>query len=304
MFVYGTFPDYVIIKDAEGGSNALKLTLGAGNVVAMDNFSLYALNYETYASSAMAVYSNVTLVKAAAEPEEPETPAVDYNPTNTGNKSRNDRAVNAVELVSATYGTSAYTLTADEKGMDYTDATETVVFMAAPGEEVTVNVDAAGSWVHFFVYVDAEGDGFTAGIEEGSDFAPTGDLVAYSFYNNDSSSDEYGWNSVGDVVIGNDRNKPAIPAFAAPAEAGTYRMRIKQDWCNIDPMGDADGKFGDFKANGGQIIDVILEVVVSDGIENVVANEKAVIYDLTGRKVQNISSKGLYIVNGAKVLVK
>ena len=302
LFVYGTFPDYVIIKDAEGGANALNLTLGAGNVVAMDNFSLYALNYETYASSAMAVYSNVTLVKAAVE--EPETPAVDYTPTNNGTKSRNDRAVNAVELVSATYGTSAYTLTADEKGMDYTDATETAVFMAAPGEEVTVNVDAAGSWVHFFVYVDIDGDGFTAGIEEGSDFAPTGDLVAYSFYNNNSSSDEYGWNSVGGVVTGNDRDKPAIPAFTAPAEAGTYRMRVKQDWCNIDPMGDADGKFGDFKANGGQIIDVILEVVVSDGIENVVVDEDSVIYDLTGRKVENISANGIYIVNGNKVLVK
>ena len=69
-------------------------------------------------------------------------------------------------------------------------------------------------------------------------------------------------------------------------------------------MGDADGKFGDFKANGGQIIDVILEVAVSDGIENVVVDEDSVIYDLTGRKVENISAKGIYIVNGNKVLVK
>ena len=302
LFVYGSYPDYVAIKDAEGETNALNLTLGAGNVIAMDNFSLYALNYETYASSAMAVYSNVTLVKAAVE--EPETPAVDYTPTNTGTKTRNDRAVNAVELVSEAYGASSYALTADEKGQDYTDATAVAVLKAAPGESLTVNVDAAGSWVHFFVYVDIDGDGFTAGIEEGSDFAPTGDLVAYSFYNNNSSSDEYGWNSVGGVVTGGDRDKPAIPAFTAPAEAGTYRMRIKQDWCNIDPMGDADGKFGDFKANGGQIIDVILEVAVSDGIENVVTNESTVIYDLTGRKVENISAKGIYIVNGKKVMVK
>ena len=68
-------------------------------------------------------------------------------------------------------------------------------------------------------------------------------------------------------------------------------------------MGDADGKFGDFKANGGQIIDVILEVAVSDGIENVVINENSVIYDLTGRKVNN-ATKGIYIINGKKVLIK
>jgi hypothetical protein len=38
-------------------------------------------------------------------------------------------------------------------------------------------------------------------------------------------------------------------------------MRFVQGWCSIDPAGDADGKFGDFKKNGGQIIDVILKVV-------------------------------------------
>ena len=229
---------------------------------------------------------------------------VDYTPYNNGAKSRSDRAVNSVELTSATYGASGYTLTADEKGQDYTDATEVAVLMAAPGEELTMSVDAAGSWVHFYVYIDYAADGFTAGIEEGSDYAPAGDLVAYSFYNNDSSSDESGWNSVGTVITGNNRNKPSIPAFNAPEEGGTYRMRIKQDWCNIDPMGDADGKFGDFKPNGGQIVDVILEVVVSDGIVNVNANNETTIYDLTGRKIESISDKGIYIINGKKVLVK
>ena len=82
-------------------------------------------------------------------------------------------------------------------------------------------------------------------------------------------------------------------------------MRIKQDWSNIDPMGDSDGKFGDFKANGGQIIDVILSVTVPEGIENVVTEAAAeTIYDLTGRKIETITKAGIYIVNGKKVLVK
>ena len=81
-------------------------------------------------------------------------------------------------------------------------------------------------------------------------------------------------------------------------------MRIKQDWCNIDPMGDADGKFGDFKANGGQIVDVILEVAVSDGIVNVNESNETTIYDLTGRKIERISDKGIYIINGKKMYVK
>ncbi|MBR5893275.1 MAG: hypothetical protein IKZ37_06560 [Bacteroidaceae bacterium] len=229
---------------------------------------------------------------------------VDYTPYNNGSKTRNDRTVRSFELTSGTYGASSYTLTSDEQSLDYTDATAVAVLKAAPGEEVTMSVDASGSWVHFYVYIDYAADGFTAGIEEGSDFAPTGDLVAYSFYNNNSSSDESGWNSAGTVVTGNNRNKPAIPAFTVPEDAGTYRMRVKQDWCNIDPMGDADGKFGDFKANGGQIIDVILEVAVSDGIVNVNASNETTIYDLTGRKIERITDKGIYIVNGKKVYIK
>jgi hypothetical protein len=83
-------------------------------------------------------------------------------------------------------------------------------------------------------------------------------------------------------------------------------LRFKQDWCNIDPQGDADGKFGDFKENGGQIIDVLLTVTNVTGIEDIKGengNVKA-IYDLTGRKLEQITAPGVYIVNGKKVLVK
>ena len=186
-----------------------------------------------------------------------------YKPRNIGNKTRNDRNINKVSLTNEN-GTKDYTLTTTDLGLDYVnlaDVEEPVNFVAAPGESVTVTVDAAGSWVHFYVFIDEDGDGFTASIAEGSNYAPAGDLVAYSFYNNNSSNDESGWNSVGTVISGNNRNKPSLPAFTVPAEPGKYRMRIKQDWCSIDPQGDADGKFGDFKQNGGQIIDVILEVV-------------------------------------------
>ena len=232
-----------------------------------------------------------------------------YEPYNIGNKTRNDRAINSVSLTSEFHGESTYALSATEKGLDYVNlakVAEPVYFVAAPGETVTATVDAAGSWVHFYVFIDKEGDGFTASIAEGSNWAPAGDLVAYSFYNNDSSSDASGWNSVGSVISGNDRNKPTIPAFTVPTEAGVYRMRFKQDWCSIDPQGDADGKFGDFKANGGQVIDVLLTVTNQTGVEDVKteSGNVKVIYDLQGRKLEQITAPGIYIVNGKKVLVK
>ena len=229
-----------------------------------------------------------------------------YEPRNTGSKTRNDRNINAVSLTGSK--SNSYSLTDEEKGLDYVNLVNTatpVEFVAVAGEELLPAVNAAGSWVHFAVYVDYGGDGFTSGIQAGSNYAPAGDLVAYSFYNNGSSSDESGWNSVGDVITGGNRNKPSIPAFTAPEAAGTYRMRFVQDWCSIDPQGDEDGKFGDFKQNGGAIVDLLLVVTVADGVENVeMDNVVKGIYDLTGRKLDQIVTPGAYIVNGKKVLVK
>ena len=231
-----------------------------------------------------------------------------YEPRNIGNKTRSDRAINSVGITSEMYGASTYELTSTDKGLDYVNVAsvaEPVSFKAEVGETLTPTVDAAGSWVHFFVFVDKEGDGFTAGVAEDG-YTPTGDLVAYSFYNNDAASDERGWNSVGQSITGDSHNKPSVPAFTAPAEAGTYRLRFKQDWCNIDPQGDADGKFGDFKHNGGQIIDLLLVVTNTTGISEVKGESGEVkgAYDLTGRKLEQITAPGVYIVNGKKVLVK
>ena len=82
-------------------------------------------------------------------------------------------------------------------------------------------------------------------------------------------------------------------------------MRFKQDWSNIDPAGDADGKFDDFKVNGGQIVDVLLVVSSETAIELVKGeNGEAVIFDLSGRKIEKITAPGFYIINGKKTLVK
>ena len=228
---------------------------------------------------------------------------VDYTPAYNGTRTNTGRTIKGITVTTATnWGT--YDLTATEQTQDYTDATAVAVFTVAPGEDVQVTFNKVGEWIHQYIFVDFDADGFTASIAEGSDWEPAGDLVAYSFYNNDGSSDEYGWNSVGTVITGNNRNTPSMPSFKAPEAVGEYRMRIKQDWSNIDPMGDSDGKFGDFKANGGQIIDVILSVTAPEGIENIENAEVKAIYDLTGRKIETITKAGIYIVNGKKVLVK
>ena len=225
-----------------------------------------------------------------------------YTPRNTGTRSYTARNLTKVAIK----GVWEYSLNADEQVKEYlnlVDVAEPVV--VEPGQTMEAEFTTGGSWVSHYVFIDKESDGFTASIESGSQWKPAEDLVAYNLYNNNGTSDENCWNSVGTSITGNDRNKPAVPAFTAPAEAGTYRMRLKQDWCNIDPAGDADGKFGDFSANGGQIIDVVLKVESATGIKDVQTEAAPKgIYDLTGRRINEITKPGIYVVNGKKLLVK
>jgi hypothetical protein len=250
---------------------------------------------------------NVT-VGEIVEPEPEPTPGegVDYTPTYTGTRNYAERDILAVKFVSAEYGEVSHDLTASERSSEYLDLTESFVFTVAPGEQVSVEIVTEGSWVNHYVYIDYDKNGFAASIEGNSNWKPTGDLVAYSFYNNGGNSDASGWNSEGQMISGDDRSYPVLPSFAVPARTGHYRLRIKQDWCSIDPAGDSDMNFGGTFSNyGGQIIDVMLNVTDGTGVEEVETDGgDKVIYDISGRKLSEITKPGLYIVNGKKVLVK
>ena len=243
------------------------------------------------------------------EPEPEPTPGdVDYTPAYTGEKtSIHDRWINSIGIASDVFaGEAANVLSVDNSArVCYNDYCKEVVMRAAPGETVTLTMDIGeASWMNAYVYIDFDADGFTASIADGSNWKPAGDLVSYSFYNNNDSSDNSGWNSLGDAISGDSRSSVAVPAFAVPETAGLYRMRVKLDWCNIDPAGDRDGKFGDFMDNGGQIVDFMLEVGYPTGIENIVESMPEGIYDMMGREVDSINVPGIYIINGKRVLVK
>ena len=178
-----------------------------------------------------------------------------YEVNYTGTKN-SDRPLNFIKVESASYGSTSYSLTAAEKLQLYVDATETVTLKVGAGDVVTPSIGYGGSWMHAYVYVDANGDGtFTADVADDG-YTPTGDLVSYSAYNADPDGSGLWRNSAGEQ---NGNNTVALPTFKAPETVGTYRMRFKTDWNSIDPAG-CDDANNTLKANRGAIIDVTLEV--------------------------------------------
>ena len=222
-----------------------------------------------------------------------------YEPRHNGTKTNNYRPVTAVKLIGESSGNHVYTLTSAEQNKDYTDVTASVVFQVEPGEKLTPKVEHDAAWMNHAVYIDKDKNGFTGAIAAGSEWKPAGDLVSYSFYNNGSASDASGWNSVGEVISGDNRSNPPLPAFTAPTQPGIYRMRFVQDWCSIDPAGDADGKFGDFKDNGGQIVDVMLEVLdnvyLTDGENYTNSTERETERITYTREFKNIQWQAWYV---------
>ena len=78
-------------------------------------------------------------------------------------------------------------------------------------------------------------------------------------------------------------------------EAGTYTLTI--------PAGSL--KTDDGKECEAATFSWTIEEAITEGIDSVDAEaENAVIYDLTGRKIEKITKAGIYIINGVKKVVK
>ena len=183
---------------------------------------------------------------------------------------------------------------------DLTAGTEK--FTVEAGSEVTPSIGYVGEWMHGYVYIDLNNDKQFSFNADGADQTGT-EVVSYSYYKDQNSKGE---------TVESSCNVNPMPAFTAPTEPGTYRIRFKVDWDNIDAGGSVvTGNH--ILNNGGGIYDATLEVVapVVDGISTInaeAANGEAQLFTVDGVQISKLQ-KGLNIVRSAdgkvkKVLVK
>ena len=180
--------------------------------------------------------------------------------------------------------------------------TGTDKFTVEAGSEVTPSIGYVGEWMHGYVYIDLNNDKQFSFNADGADQTGT-EVVSYSYYMDQ--------NSKGESASSNCNVNP-MPSFTAPTTPGTYRIRFKVDWDNIDAGGSVLST-NHILNNGGGIYDATLEVVepVVDGISTInaeVANGEAQLFTVDGVQIAKLQ-KGLNIVRSAdgkvkKVLVK
>ena len=175
-------------------------------------------------------------------------------------------------------------------------------FTVEAGSEVTPSIGYVGEWMHGYVYIDLDNNKQFSFNADGADQTGT-EVVSYSYYKDQNSKGE---------DVESSCNVNPMPAFTAPTTPGTYRIRFKVDWDNIDAGGSVVSG-NNILNNGGGIYDATLEVVepVTDGISTInaeVANGEAQLFTVDGVQIAKLQ-KGLNIVRTAdgkvkKVLVK
>ena len=235
--------------------------------------------------------------------ETPEPPVEDYaiNFDKDAKQTHASRYSTSVSLQQT--GKDKQTIEFGKTMNGYEDLTAgTEKFTVEAGSEVTPSIGYVGEWMHGYVYIDLDNNKQFSFNADGADQTGT-EVVSYSYYMDQNSKGE---------SVANNCNVNPMPAFTAPTTPGTYRIRFKVDWDNIDAGGSvASGNY--ILNNGGGIYDATLEVVepVTDGISTInaeVANGEAQLFTVDGVQIAKLQ-KGLNIVRTAdgkvkKVLVK
>ncbi|MDE7135032.1 MAG: type I DNA topoisomerase, partial [Muribaculaceae bacterium] len=225
-----------------------------------------------------AIFSNFDILLSPAT-QQPEPPVVDPEPDYTtgleGVNIEGERYSSKLN-VSSSDGHSIELIglqSASDKSV-YFDRSATTL-TAGAGSTVTFTLThGRDSWMHKFIYVDWDKNGFLY-TDESSYIEPSGvikpgvDLVNYELCFKDwtNHTDATLVNPQGQNVTGQNRslnpNTPISITIPENTAAGTYRARFKLDWASLDPNG-SKITGNTIKKNDGVIIDFTIEVVEAE----------------------------------------
>ncbi|MBR5324116.1 MAG: InlB B-repeat-containing protein [Muribaculaceae bacterium] len=196
-----------------------------------------------------------------------ETPEVVEYCTYEGNSTHSQRRLNAFTITDGTNTTAVSSIQPSLRGAIYVDKTD-VAFPSYAGATVDFSeFDFKGEWMHAYVYVDYNNDG-TFDTTVNADGTTGGELVSFTFYSATDSGT--GVNSLGESVA--NYTIPMVdylPAFTLPTdlEDGDYRVRVKIDWCHLDPCGHPSESENTLTENGGCIADFTMSISDFNGVE-------------------------------------
>ena len=200
-----------------------------------------------------------------------------------------DRIVKKVTLTTPSQK-QPIVLSLGEHPKAYTDLTATPVNVGV-GSVVTLAPEWKGNWMHAYVYIDFNNDGK---FDASSPDSP--EVVAFT-YCKGKSKGENGLST-------QENNNPgmSIPAFKLPETKGTYRLRLKIDWDDLNPAG-STAAGNEILKNKGSVTDLLLNVTPPTAIsapQLAPTDASSPTYDLTGRQVLGKDNHGLIIIGGKK----
>ena len=182
----------------------------------------------------------------------------------TGGETKEEYPINFDKSASNTHGSRYSTsISLQQDGKDkqtitfgktmkgYEDLTDQK-FTVDAGAEVTPSIGYVGEWMHGYVYIDLDNNKQFSFNADGADQTGT-EVVSYSYYKDKNSKGE---------AVASSCNVNPMPAFTAPTTPGTYRIRFKVDWDNIDAGGSVLTT-NHILSNGGGVWDATLNVVAA-----------------------------------------
>ncbi|MBR2637734.1 MAG: hypothetical protein IKD40_02690, partial [Bacteroidaceae bacterium] len=182
-----------------------------------------------------------------------------------GNSGNGSRRLDSFTITDGTNSLSVTDIQTDNFSPIFADKTANVLETVAGATISFTEFNWLGQWMHAYGYIDYNND-YTFAQDVNADGTTGGELVTYNYYTPDDNTDptdSWGYTSNAqtanlDTYYDEDFNESkGLPKFILPADlaAGDYRMRVKIDWNNLDPMCSSD-----IRSIGGCQCDFIIRV--------------------------------------------